>query len=85
MSTCENEAEFSDLMTEHEEITSAFLGIETVKKEKFSDYSGAVKSLGAWGGDFIMVTGSESDMEYFRRKGFNTIISFEEMIFAPRH
>ncbi len=69
-------------MNEHEEIVSEFLKLETIKKEKFSDYQGAVKSLGAWGGDFVMVTGSSGDMQYFRKKGFNTIISFEDMIFA---
>ena len=84
MCHCKSEKEFALLMTRHEEIVSAFLNIKTVKERLFRDYPGGVKSLGAWGGDFIMVTGTEDEMGYFREKGFNTILSFDEMILAPR-
>jgi hypothetical protein len=35
--------------------------------------------LGAWGGDFIMVTASQKDLQYFKNKGYQTIIPFAEM------
>jgi hypothetical protein len=46
----------------------------------FPDYFGEIKSLGAWGGDFVLVTGNESTPTYFKNKGFETIISYSEMV-----
>ena len=51
-----------------------------VKEVLFKDYSGVIKSLGAWGGDFVLVTGNENDYQYFLNKGFKTIIPFNKMI-----
>jgi mevalonate kinase len=78
--TCGNLLEFELLLELHENIISQLLGLQKVKSRLFSDYSGAVKSLGGWGGDFVLVTGKEDHMEYFREKGYSTILSFEEMI-----
>jgi hypothetical protein len=46
----------------------------------FNDYKGAIKSLGAWGGDFILVTGNEDSISYFKKKGYNTIIPYSKMV-----
>jgi len=67
--------ELQELIRVHEEITADINQLEPVKHKLFSDYKGAVKSLGAWGGDFIMATG-ENTVEYFNDKGFNTIFPF---------
>lgn len=75
--------EFEFLMRTHEKILSALLHIPRIKERLFPDFSGEVKSLGAWGGDFILATGSSEDMNYFRSKGFSSIFSFEEMIYRP--
>lgn len=72
--------EFESLLREHEQTISEVLDLPTIKTTHFSDYTGAVKSLGGWGGDFILVTGSKDDMNYFRTKGYNTIIPFAEMV-----
>jgi len=72
--------DFEQLMTLHEQVLSEALGIPTIKAELFQDYTGAIKSLGAWGGDFILATGNEASMEYFRKKGYNTVIPYSEMI-----
>jgi len=75
--------EFERLLIEHESIISRILGIEPVKESHFSDLPGSVKSLGAWGGDFILVTWSRSRQElekYFHSKGLKTIYSFDELI-----
>ena len=72
--------EFEGLITEHEEIISRIIGQDSVKELFFKDYNGSIKSLGAWGGDFILVTGDKMDMDYFRKKGFETIIPFDEMV-----
>ncbi len=71
---------FSEAMQNHEITMSAVLEMETVKERYFSDFAGVVKSLGAWGGDFVMVISEENPKDYFKQKGFETILTYEEMI-----
>lgn len=73
-------SEFEELISLHEDIVSRIIGLKPVKQELFSDYFGAIKSLGAWGGDFVLATGNETTPEYFRSKGYHTILSYKEMI-----
>ena len=70
--------EFEHLLDEHEAITGQYIQSETVKSKYFSDYEGSVKSLGAWGGDFVLAT--RENKKYFLDKGFDTILSFSEII-----
>lgn len=78
--SCSSISEFETLIFRHEEIISKLINLPTIKSTIFSDYSGAIKSLGAWGGDFILVTGSPNDMNYFKEKGYQTIIAYCDMI-----
>lgn len=72
---------FNELLETHEALLSNLLQRNTIKEELFQLYKGgAIKSLGAWGGDFIMVTGTQQDLDYFRDKNYTTILSFDEMI-----
>ncbi|NQW42596.1 MAG: GHMP kinase [Bacteroidetes bacterium] len=71
--------EFCLLLEIAESETSEALGRPTIKQEMFSDFHGTIKSLGAWGGDFILATGENTE-EYFTTKGFNQIVPFNEMI-----
>ena len=73
-----NIEEFEHLLDEHEAITGQYIQNETVKSKYFSDYEGSVKSLGAWGGDFVLAT--RKNKNYFLDKGFDTILSFSEII-----
>ena len=57
-----------------------FMQIPQSKTLFFPDYEGSVKSLGAWGGDFVLVTYREGMEDYFKAKGYDTIIPFTEMI-----
>ena len=78
-----NENEFEQLIFEHENIMSNALGKPRIIDEYFSDYWGAIKSLGAWGGDFMLATSSKSMAEtrdYFEKRGYSTILSFDELI-----
>ena len=59
---------------------SDILEMETIKEIAFPDFNGVVKSLGAWGGDFVMVISKEDPRSYFASKGYETILSYEEMI-----
>ncbi len=72
--------EFEELLTTHEAILSETLQLPTVKSELFQDFSGAVKSLGGWGGDFMLATGGLESQEYFRRKGYHSIIAYKSMV-----
>ncbi len=51
---CNELESFSELMMIHERKIADFLEILTVREKLFSDCPSFVKSLGAWGGDFVM-------------------------------
>lgn len=81
MITSDTIDEFEELIEEHESIISKITKQETVKSRLFNDYTfGSIKSLGAWGGDFVLVTGTKENMSYFENKGYHTIITYKEMI-----
>jgi mevalonate kinase len=76
---------FDKIIRAHEDIISKTLGYPKVKDVYFPDFWGEAKSLGAWGGDFVMVTSQRSPLEtrdYFESKGFTTVIPFSEIIFS---
>ena len=76
----EEQSSFNALLKEHEEITAAFLGQTTVQERLFPDFKGQLKSLGAWGGDFILASGDESAIDYFLQKGYPTIFRYSDFI-----
>lgn len=80
MMNAESLEEFDEAMVKHEELMSSVLGYPTVKQLYFSDYKGAVKSLGAWGGDFILATGTFEDRAYFVSKGYDVIEEYDALI-----
>ncbi|MFC4634774.1 GYDIA family GHMP kinase [Dokdonia ponticola] len=71
---------FEDLLLKHESKLSEILQTPTIKEQLFSDYPNAIKSLGGWGGDFILAIGAIEDMEYFKEKGYYKIIPYSEML-----
>jgi len=73
---------FEKLLSHHEQILSKILEQPPVQDLRFKDYkAGIVKSLGAWGGDFVLVTAQHvEDLEYFKDKGFETVFSFGELV-----
>lgn len=78
-----NLLDFEKALLEHENILSKVLGIDRIKKQFFSDFPGEIKSLGAWGGDFVLATynGPESNLRnYFKSKGKSTILRFDDMV-----
>ncbi len=77
---CNNLMDFEKLIVEHEQIVSKTIQLKTVQEMYFSDYFGQTKSLGAWGGDFILATGNEDSQKYFNLKGFQTVIPYVELI-----
>jgi len=79
---CTDLQDFEKLLNEHERIISSNLQLSTSKSLYFSDYWGSVKSLGAWGGDFVLVTSQRTFTDtknYFAERGFSTFLKYEEM------
>lgn len=75
-------SDFESIIHSHETLISKEIMVNKISDNLFTDYTnGVIKSLGAWGGDFILVTiKSKSDLQYFKDKGYNTILSYNEMI-----
>ena len=78
--TSKSLSEFEALITLHENSIGNLIQQTPVKSELFADFNGAIKSLGAWGGDFILVTSKTDPSGYFNAKGFETIIPYDEMV-----
>ena len=76
----ETAKEFASALQKHEIHLSNILEIQTIKEIAFPDFNGVVKSLGAWGGDFVMVISKEDPTVYFKSKGYETILSYDKMI-----
>jgi mevalonate kinase len=72
--------EFAKEIEKHEVLLSEILGMQTVKEVLFPDFDGTIKSLGAWGGDFVMVISKTNPIGYFIAKDYNVVVSYEGMI-----
>ncbi len=72
--------EFGNAVHNHEIELSTILEVPTVQEALFPDFDGVIKSLGAWGGDFVMSISKENPTEYFKEKGFEIVIPYSEMI-----
>jgi mevalonate kinase len=74
---------FEKVIVEHEQLIARLLDLPRAKDLYFADYQGEIKSLGAWGGDFVLATSEMSDTEtkaYFNKKGFETVIPYNKMV-----
>ncbi|MCT3815627.1 30S ribosomal protein S6 [Elizabethkingia anophelis] len=72
---------FSLIMEDHEKTMSNFLKIPTVKEKYFKNAPSFFKSLGAWGGDFILTTKFCDYENYFLHNGFPNFFSYDELIY----
>jgi mevalonate kinase len=75
--------DFEVLLREHEMIISSILKTKPVKDVLFKGYSGMVKSLGAWGGDFVLATSIKPE-KAFREEmlsyGFNIVYNYRNLV-----
>ncbi|MCB0382966.1 MAG: GHMP kinase [Psychroserpens sp.] len=77
---CSSLEEFQQLIQSHEHIISQIIKQNPVKELLFKDFNGAIKSLGAWGGDFVLVASENNPTKYFENKGFSTVIEYDKML-----
>ncbi|MEE9362669.1 MAG: GYDIA family GHMP kinase [Cellulophaga sp.] len=79
MTSCTNLEDFETLIEEHENLIANTLQIPLVKPTLFPTYKGVLKSLGAWGGDFVLATRQDA-LEYFPKMGYKTVIPYSKMV-----
>ena len=79
IAVCQDYRQFCQLLDQHEVILSEILQRPTVKQALFPDFKGTIKSLGAWGGDFVLATGEDA-VAYFTSKGYDTVIAYKDFI-----
>jgi mevalonate kinase len=75
---------FRELMEEHEAVLSKKLGMERISSSRFKGCPGTVKSLGAWGGDFVMIATDSTQKElfdYLYERDINVIFSYADIIY----
>jgi mevalonate kinase len=80
---CQEQPEFNRLIGKHEEIIGSLIGQMPVKKQYFADFDGGIKSLGAWGGDFYLVSTPlpfSAVKNYFVNKGLPTVFRWDDLI-----
>ena len=79
---CESLDEFAMLMQCHERIIARCIQQEPVQK-RFPNFEGVLKSLGAWGGDFILAATNWDKNRvkaYFEEKGLNVVFDYKELV-----
>jgi hypothetical protein len=75
--------QFEKSLWEHEKIIAEILNTTPIKERTFGNFPGMVKSLGAWGGDFILMTWRgkrEALIQYLAPYQMQTVFSWNEMV-----
>lgn len=72
------------VILEHETYLSERLKTPTLNNSIFADLNGAAKSLGGWGGDFVLIATEWNKTElkkYLKTKEMEIVFSYDEMVF----
>ncbi len=79
---CNNIQCWEELMHESEQLLSEILKKEPVRERFFADYPYQIKSMGAWGGDFIMASCREVEeaKAYFHKKNKKPVYTYSELV-----
>jgi mevalonate kinase len=80
---CSNQQDFNRLIEIHESMIGKIIDQIPVKAQFFPDFDGAIKSLGAWGGDFWLVSSAlpfQQVKGYFVNKGLDTVFKWSDWI-----
>lgn len=80
MIDCDTLTAFQSILDTHEQLIGQITNQTSVKDALFKDFDGSIKSLGAWGGDFILVASNTNPTAYFKSKGYTTILSYTTMV-----
>jgi len=80
---CQSLSGFQQLIRQHESVIASVLNTHTLKERLFPDFPGAIKSLGAWGGDFVLAAAdlpADDVRNYFKQKGFQTVFEYDKIV-----
>lgn len=80
IAACSALEDLEALLDRHERLISSLIQLPPVREKLFPDYPGKIKSLGAWGGDFVLVTSRTNPTAYFKSKGYTTVIPYGDMV-----
>lgn len=82
ISASKSHSEQVAILNKHEDVVSEFLNLPKAKTQHFEDFDGVIKSLGAWGGDFVAAVSKDKniDLDYFYQKGYPTVIPYTSII-----
>jgi mevalonate kinase len=75
------------VISAHEHLVARTLDLERAKDLYFSDFWGEIKSLGAWGGDFVLATSARTEAEtehFFQEKGFSVCLPWRDVVFSNK-
>ncbi len=75
--------QFRKIMESHEKALSQLLGMNPVSG-RFRKLPGSVKSLGAWGGDFVMIASDANQAslsKYLAKYGIHTLYNFKDLVY----
>ena len=79
--------DFQQLLVDHEQLVSGLLEVPSVKSDRFADFNGEMKSLGAWGGDFYLAAtfmDKASVLRYFKEKGLQVVFPWQALVLNNR-
>ncbi len=74
--------DFIQMLQLHESVTARATGLKPIQEQHYQDFPGVVKSLGAWGGDFLLAAAEmppDDIKRYFKKKNAHVIIPFRDM------
>lgn len=80
---CRSQRNFNQLIREHETIVGRLIKQSPVKDRFFNDFDGEIKSLGAWGGDFYLISTKlpvSGVKKYFENKRLTTVFRWNDLI-----
>ena len=80
MIDCDTLTAFQSILDTHEQLIGQITNQTPVKDALFKGFDGSIKSLGAWGGDFILVASNTNPTAYFKSKGYTTILPYTTMV-----
>ena len=72
--------ELEEVIMEHECLVSEHLNLPKVKDTMLSGFPGQAKSLGGWGGDFVLVTRLNTSKNWLNDHGFKVVFPFKDLI-----
>ena len=81
--SCTSLSSFEALLAEHERLIGEAIAIAPIQQQYFGDYWGQIKSLGAWGGDFLLATSNrskEATQAFFQSKGLHEVYGFTDWL-----